>query len=152
TLAVSWSMGLPGLLITGLSALGMTSFISALKLTSVANVAIISAACPFLAAGLAWVWLREGPTVLTLGASLLAFAGISLTVSGTGGRSSLQGDLLAFVMALAIAGMTVAIRRYRAVPLLPTACLANLLGAIVSLGFAAPFSVGTVSLAYLALF
>src|SRR5215831_5663416 len=53
TLAVSWSMGLPGLLITGLSALGMTSFISALKLTSVANVAIISAACPFLAAGLA---------------------------------------------------------------------------------------------------
>jgi drug/metabolite transporter (DMT)-like permease len=153
TLAVSWSMGWPGLLITGFSALGMTSFISALKLTSVANVAIITAVCPFLAAGLAWVWFRERVTALTLGASLLAFTGITLTVAGTGGgRSSLEGDFLAFVMALAIAAMTVTIRRYRDVPLLPTACLANLLSTLVSLAFATPLSAGGMNLVYLALF
>src|SRR6516164_5914559 len=41
TLAVTPALGWPGLLVTVLSTLGMTSFIPALKLTSVANVAIV---------------------------------------------------------------------------------------------------------------
>src|SRR5262249_38997771 len=153
TLAVTWAMGWPGLLVTFLSALGMTSFIPALKLTSVADVAIIYAACPFLAAGLAWIWYRERVTRLTLGASLLAFAGVALTVSGAGtGRSTLAGDLLAGVMTLALAAMTVALRRYRDVPMLPTASLANMLGALVGLVLGAPLAAGAQDLAYLALF
>ena len=73
TLVVTRATGWPGLLVTCLSTLGMTSFIPALKLTSVANVAIIFATCPFVAAVIAWLWLRERASLLTLAASLLAF-------------------------------------------------------------------------------
>ncbi|HKF60965.1 MAG TPA: DMT family transporter [Dongiaceae bacterium] len=153
TLAVTRAMGWPGLLITCLSTLGMTTFIPALKLTSVANVAIICATAPFVAAVIAWLWLRERASPLTLGASLLAFAGVALTVAGAGGgANSLSGDILAFVMTSAIAAMTVALRRYREVPMLPTACLSNFLGSLVSLAFAAPLSVGQQDLVHLALF
>jgi drug/metabolite transporter (DMT)-like permease len=146
-------MGWPGLLITCLSTLGMTSFIPALKLTSVANVAIISATGPFVAAVIAWLWLRERVSPLTLGGSMLAFAGVALTVAGAGGGAgSLSGDVLAFVMTSAIAAMTVALRRYRGVPMLPTACLSNFLGSLVSLIFAAPLAAGAVDLGNLALF
>ncbi len=146
-------MGWPGLLVTCLSTIGMTTFIPALKLTSVADVAIVFATCPFVAAAFAWLWFRERATPLTLAASLLAFAGVVLTVAGGGGgRSSLLGDLLALVMTVAIAAMTVAMRRYRHIPLLPTACLSNWLGALISLGFAAPLAVGAQDLGYLALF
>lgn len=153
TLAVTRAMGWPGLLITCLSTLGMTSFIPALKLTSVANVAIICATGPFVAAVIAWLWLRERVSALTLGGSMLAFAGVALTVAGAGGgTNSLSGDILAFVMTSAIAAMTVALRRYRGVPMLPTACLSNLLGSVISLAFTAPLAVGTVDLGNLALF
>jgi len=149
TLAVTRAMGWPGVLVTCLSALGMTTFIPALKLTSVANVAIVFAACPFVAAGFAWIWFRERATPLTLGASLLAFAGVVLTVAGSGGgRDSLLGDFLALVMTVAIAAMTVAMRRYRHIPLLPTACLSNWLGALVGLCFAAPLAAGPWDLGY----
>jgi drug/metabolite transporter (DMT)-like permease len=153
TLAVTRAMGWPGLLITCLSTLGMTTFIPALKLTSVANVAIICATGPFVAAVIAWLWLRERVSPLTLGGSLLAFAGVALTVAGAGGGAgSLSGDILAFVMTSAIAAMTVALRRYRGVPMLPTACLSNFLGSVISLAFAAPLAVGAVDLGNLALF
>jgi drug/metabolite transporter (DMT)-like permease len=153
TLAVTRAMGWPGLLITCLSTLGMTSFIPALKLTSVADVAIFFATSPFVAAVIAWIWFRERATPLTLGASLIAFAGVAVTVAGTGGgRSSLEGDLLALLMTIAIAAMTVALRRYREVAMLPTACLSNLLGSLVSLAFAAPLSAGSADLGHLALF
>jgi drug/metabolite transporter (DMT)-like permease len=152
TLAVTRAMGWPGLLITCLSTLGMTSFIPALKLTSVANVAIICATGPFIAAVIAWLWLRERVSALTLGGSMLAFAGVALTVAGGGGTNSLSGDILAFVMTSAIAAMTVALRRYRGVPMLPTACLSNFLGSLISLAFAAPLAAGAVDLGNLALF
>jgi len=60
-------MGKSGWLVASLSTLGMVSFIPALQLTSVSNVAIIIAAGPFVAAALAWIWLRE--------AARLRFAG-----------------------------------------------------------------------------
>src|SRR6185295_9869340 len=53
------SMGRPGWLFAVLSAIGMTTFIPALKLTTVADVAIIYATAPFVTAVLAWIWLRE---------------------------------------------------------------------------------------------
>ena len=153
TLVVTRATGWPGLLVTCLSTLGMTSFIPALKLTSVANVAIICATGPFVAAVIAWLWLRERVSPLTLGGSLLAFAGVALTVAGAGGGvGSLSGDVLAFVMTSAIAAMTVALRRYREVPMLPTACLSNFLGSLVSLAFAARLSLGPQDLVHLALF
>jgi drug/metabolite transporter (DMT)-like permease len=55
TLAIGW----PGYLVAACLAVGMVSFIAAVRTTSVANVAIIYATAPFLTAMLAWLWLRE---------------------------------------------------------------------------------------------
>ena len=153
TLSLTRAMGWPGVLVTCLSALGMITFIPALKLTSVADVAIVFATCPFITAALAWTWFREPVSAPTLGASALAFAGVVVTVGEAGrGPNALLGDLLALVMTVALAAMTVALRRYRAVPLLPTACLANLLGTVVSLGLAPQAIIGPWNMACLALF
>ena len=47
-----------GWLVASFSTLAMIAFIPALQLTDVSNVAIIIATGPFLAAGLAWIWLQ----------------------------------------------------------------------------------------------
>src|SRR5262245_49221874 len=70
-----------GRLVAALSALAMLAFIPALQMTSVANVAVIVATQPFIAAGLAYVWFREAARWRTLLASLVAFIGVVSTAS-----------------------------------------------------------------------
>jgi len=60
--------------------LGMITFIPALQLTSVSNVAIIIATGPFVAAAIAWIWLRERLQSRTLLAMLVAFCGVIIIV------------------------------------------------------------------------
>lgn len=142
-------MGWPGWIVTACSAAAMSAFIPALKLTSVANVAIIYATVPFFAALLAWVWFGDGPA---LAASAVAFVGIGVTVTGSGAGGTMLVDLVALFMTVASAAMIVTLRHYRAIPLLPTACLANLLGTLLALPFAAPLDVTSGDLVNLALF
>jgi drug/metabolite transporter (DMT)-like permease len=128
--------GRGGWLVAGLSTLGMVSFIPALQLTSVSNVAIIIATGPFVAAGLAWIWLREAARWTTLTASLVALCGVAVIVGNAGGASDTGGIGLACFMTLAIAAMTVAIRRYRQISMVAAAALSNFLGSLVSIPFA----------------
>lgn len=65
-------MGRIGWLVASLSTLAMVCFIPALQLTSVSNVAVIIATGPFVAAAMAWIWLREAIHWRTLLASLAA--------------------------------------------------------------------------------
>jgi drug/metabolite transporter (DMT)-like permease len=118
------------------STLGMISFIPALQLTSVSNVAIIIATGPFVAAALAWIWLREIPGWRTILASLVALCGAVIIVGNGSGGSDVLGIALACFMTLAIAAMTVAVRRHRDTPMVAAAALSNLLGSIVSIPFA----------------
>jgi drug/metabolite transporter (DMT)-like permease len=106
------------------------------QLTSVANVAVIIATGPFVAAALAWIWLRETVGLRTLAASLVAFAGVAIIVGNAVAGTDLGGIGLACVMTLAIAGMTVAIRRYKETSMVAAAGMSNFLGSIVSLPFA----------------
>jgi drug/metabolite transporter (DMT)-like permease len=129
-------MGGSGWLVAALSTLGMVAFIPALQLTSVANVAVINAAGPFAAAGLAWLWLRERVRVGTLAASLVAFAGVAIIVSNAAAGPALGGIGLASLMTLAIAGMTVVIRRCKHVSMVAAAGMSNFLGSVVSVPFA----------------
>ena len=125
-----------GWLVAGLSAFGMMTFIPSLQLTSVANVAVIVAVQPFAAAAIAWIWLREKVALRTLLASLLAFAGIVITVSGASGVGDYRGIGLAVAMMLAISLMTVVIRRHRETSMLAAVALSNVLGSLASLPFA----------------
>src|ERR1022692_3390920 len=70
-------MGTSGWLVASLSTLGMVSFIPALQLTSVSNVAIIIATGPFVAAAFAWIWLDEAARWRTMLASLAALCGVA---------------------------------------------------------------------------
>jgi drug/metabolite transporter (DMT)-like permease len=129
-------MGKSGWLVASLSTLGMVSFIPALQLTSVSNVAVIIATGPFVAAALAWIWLREAARLRTLLASLVALCGVAIIVGNAHARSDIIGIGLACFMTVAIAGMTVTVRRHKNTPMVAAAALSNLLGSIVSIPFA----------------
>jgi drug/metabolite transporter (DMT)-like permease len=146
-------MGKSGWLVATLSMLGMITFIPALQLTSVSNVAIIIATGPFVAAAIAWIWLRETPRLLTLLAMLVALCGVVIIVGGAGGNSDIIGIALACFMTLVISAMTVVVRRHKGTPMVAAAALSNLLGSVVSLPFAHGIAgVTTTELVTLAMF
>lgn len=130
------AMGRSAWLVALLSTLGMVSFIPALQLTSVANVAVIVATQPFVAATLAWIWLREASRLRTLLASLVALFGVAIVVSDVQAAADISGIVLACTMLLAISAMTVAIRRYSHTPMVAAAACSNFLGSLVSIPFA----------------
>lgn len=154
--AALWQLVVPGrggLLVASLSALGMVSFIPALQMTNVMNVAVLIATQPFVAAALAWLWLNEAATWRTLTASLIAFAGVVITVGGVQAGADLGGLVLSCVMVLAISAMTVVIRRHRETSMVAAAALSNFMGSLVSLPFAHDIAhVGGHGLAILAMF
>jgi drug/metabolite transporter (DMT)-like permease len=142
-----------GWLVACLSTLAMVTFIPALQLTSVANVAIIIAAQPFAAAALAWIWLRETARLRTLLASLVALGGVAVIVSGAAGGADVRGIGLACLMMIALAAMTVAIRRHKETSMVAAAAVSNFLGSLVSIPFAQNIaSVGPTDVALLAMF
>ncbi|WP_240536259.1 DMT family transporter [Bradyrhizobium genomosp. III] len=128
--------GKAGLLVASLSAIGMVSFIPALQMTDVMNVAVLIATQPFVAAALAWLWLNEAATWRTLIASLIAFAGVVITVGGVRAGADLGGIALSCLMVLAISAMTVVVRRHRETSMVAAAALSNFIGSLVSLPFA----------------
>jgi len=146
------SLGWPGWLIVVNGTIGMIAFITSLKLTSVADVSIIYATLPFVAAGLGWLWVREQVAASTILASTVAAAGVVIMVSGTTLSGHLDGDALAFLQTLSMAIAIVAVRRYRHVSVLVAAALSNFLAALMSWPFAQPLAVGSTDLANLALF
>jgi drug/metabolite transporter (DMT)-like permease len=125
-----------GWLVAALSTLGMVCFIPSLQLTSVSNVAIIIATGPFVTAALAWIWLREVPRLRTTLASIVALCGIAIIVGGARLGSDFLGIALACIMTVAIAAMTVIVRRHRNTSMVAAAALSNILGSVVSIPFA----------------
>jgi drug/metabolite transporter (DMT)-like permease len=139
-----------GWLVACLSTVGMVTFIPALQLTSVANAAIIVATQPFVAAAIAWIWLREAVQPRTMLASLVALAGIAVIVSGAGGVSDYRGIGLACIMVLAISIMTVAMRKHRETSMVAAAAMSNFLGTLISIPLAQ--GIGAVSSSDLVIF
>jgi drug/metabolite transporter (DMT)-like permease len=128
--------GRGGLLVASLSTIGMVSFIPALQMTKVMNVAVLIATQPFVAAALAWLWLGEAAKWRTLVASLVAFAGVAITVGGIEAGVDVGGVALSCLMVLAISALTVVVRRYKETSMVAAAALSNFLGSLVSLPFA----------------
>lgn len=140
-----------GWLFIGQSSCGMICYLGALRHTSVANVAVIYATAPFLAATLGWVWLRERPSSSAILASLAALIGVAVMV-GFGAPGSLLGDALALGMTLSMAISTVAVRHFRELPTPLTSCFSSLLSALVAWPLGTPLAVSGHDLGLLALF
>lgn len=143
---------LPTLVVTLMMAAGTAAFIPAFKLSSVANVALIYAAAPFIAAALAWIFIGERPTRKVVIASLSAFAGVLIIVSGSLGKVALIGDALALFMTVMMAGSMVIFRRYPET----TAAFPNALSSVIllpaALVFGAPLAAPTAELPILVAF
>ncbi len=129
-------LGTRGIAVAALSTLGMTVFVPALQYTSTANVAVINATGPFVTAALAWIFLKEASRRRTLIASAVALAGVAIIVGGAHGGANIRGIVLAALMTIAIAAMTVVVRHHRETPMAAASALSSLLGSVVSIPFA----------------
>jgi drug/metabolite transporter (DMT)-like permease len=145
------ALGLPGLGIAVSFGTSMMCFIIALKETAVANVLIFQAAAPFVAAVLAWLWLRERISPSSALAILATAIGIAVMVSDSVAKGRLWGDLVSAVMGISFAVMIVLARRYRDVSTTSAMCLATALTTLAALPFA-HLAVTPGDLALLALF
>lgn len=152
TSAAIRAMGWPGLVAGACSTAGTFCFIHALRLTSVAEVTVIFATAPFLAAALSRLWFRERQSPATLAAAALALGGVVLMVGVSPAAGHLAGNLLALGMTTLIATMMVVIRRHRDRPMLPASSLSALACVILAWPFAHPFEVSGTDLLWLALF
>ena len=101
-------------MLVSLGAVSMLLIVVSLQKTAVANVSVIIATIPFMAAAFGWLVLRERLRRATVVAAAVSFTGVVLTVSGSLGGGSLEGDLYAVALALALAALIVFIRRFGA--------------------------------------
>lgn len=157
-------MGRSGVAIALVGASGSAAFIPALKLTTMANVAIIYAAAPLLAAILAWGWIGERITRKLMIGCAVAFLGVAIIFQGSVGTLHLKGDILALWMTCTLAIIMVMYRRYPDTPAAGPAVLASLIllppavilidpfaipltDIVVSAIFGLVFAIGSVTLA-----
>lgn len=142
TLALFLGMGLPGVAVALCFATASTSFVVALAHTTVANILLIQASVPLVAALIGWLILREKVSRATWLAIWAVIAGVAVMVSDTfSGRVSPVGDGLAVLITVAFATATVITRRYAHVRMTPAVCLGTLIAACVSGTLADGFAV-----------
>jgi drug/metabolite transporter (DMT)-like permease len=156
------AIGRAGLVAVPLSAASMLAYVAAVQATTVANVMIVYATVPLLAAGVAFLWIGERPGRRTLIAAVAALAGIVVMAGAATRAGDLLGDALALAMTLSFAVLVVMARRHPALPMAVVNCLAALLCAAGcfplmqpgvpdarTLAIVAAFGIVTTSLAYL---
>ncbi len=123
----SQQLGWSGLAVAVVGAASTAAFISAFKLTSIANVSLIYAASPFMAGLVAWAWIGELMNRQLVIASMVAFAGVLVIVSGSLGSLNWRGDALALLMTFGMAMQMAIYRRFPETPAAGPSALSSLL-------------------------
>jgi drug/metabolite transporter (DMT)-like permease len=152
TIVAMRAVGRPGLAAALCSTAATIFYLNAFRRTSVAEVAVLFAAAPFVTAGIGWLWLDVKEAWTTLVASLAALLGVGVTMSGAVAEGHLTGDLLALGMIVCMAIMMLIIRDQQQTSMLPAACLSALLCPLVVWPFAAPLAIGMSDILELFLF
>lgn len=146
------NMGKPGIAVGIIGAAGTAAFIASFKHTSIANVSLIYATGPLLAAAIAWLWFREIPTKVVIVASIIALGGVLVIVGGSWGGVHLRGDLMALWMTLCLATIMVIYRRYPETPAIGPQVLSSVLLIPASLAFENPFAAPSDEIILMAVF
>ena len=141
------SIGRCGVLLSVVFTGSTLSFILALTHTAVADVLIIVAAAPLVAALLSLAFLGEGVPLRTWVAIGLTLLGIALLVFEDLGSGSFYGDFAALCCALCIGASLTITRHGRAVSMVPAMALAGTLTALVALPLALFLETGPLLLA-----
>lgn len=124
---------LAGFIASLLSAGAMLAFIAALRLTTVANVAIIHGSLPLMTALLGLLVVNQRISASTSVFCILAGLGTSVIFYGSASSGHrLAGDSLAFLMTVQLALMTIAFQRTQT-PSLTLVALSNGFAACVSI-------------------
>ncbi len=144
------SIGWTGLFVAACGGVSMVAFIGAFFYTSVANVSVIYATSPFLAAALGWFVLRERVALRTILAAAIALGGVAIMVGGSFASGRLLGDFLAFIMAATFAVMAVMLRKKRTLDMLPTNMLVCVIAGLIAAPFARPMTATSLDLLVLA--
>jgi len=139
-------MGKWGLISAFLGALGSAAFIAAFKQTDIANVVLIYASSPMLAAFFAWVWMRERMSRAVLIGSMAALVGVLLIVNGSFNSINLVGDLLALWMTIIMSLIIVLYRRYPDTPGAGPLALSSIILLPVGVIFGDPFNISQTDL------
>ena len=146
------AMGRVGVVSGALWAAMFTCFMVALSMTTVANVLVVMAASPLLAAVLGWAVMREPVPPRTVFAIFAAGAGIVWMVRDGLDRSGWLGMAVAFAVPVASSINIVLLKRSGVkVDLAPSVLVGATLSALVCLPLAWPLSAGSLDLAILAL-
>ncbi len=135
------AIGRPGLAAALCSTAATILYLNAFQRSSVADVAVLFAAAPFVTAGLGWLWLGVTEAWTTLVASFVALLGVVIMVGGAAVEGHLVGDLLAFGMTVCMAIMMLIIRHQHETSMIPAACLSAFLCPLLVWPFASPFEV-----------
>ncbi len=135
-----------------IGALGTAAFIPAFKLTSIANVSLIYAIAPLIAAALAWGLIGERISRRVLLGCFGALSGVGIIVWGSLGEMSLYGDLLALCMTAAMASIMVIYRMHPTTPGAGPTAMQSVLLIPVCIVFGQPFQTDPVETAVLAVF
>jgi len=143
------AIGRPGLAIAVLMAASSVSFITALNDTSVANVLVIQALVPLVAALLGRV-VGDPVRPTTWAAMGIAAAGFAV-MAGAPTRPDLAGTVFSLVTVLTFAATIVVARHKADVSMAPATCLSQVLVLAVSAPFAHVGEMGGANLGYLAL-
>jgi drug/metabolite transporter (DMT)-like permease len=122
-----WEMGISGIAIGIIGAAASACFIAAFKFTTIANVILIYASAPIIAALLAWIFAGEKPTLKIALGCLGVFAGVGIIVKDTVGSANLTGVLLALAMTFGMASIMTLYRRWPQTPAAGPAALSSIL-------------------------
>jgi drug/metabolite transporter (DMT)-like permease len=138
----TWSLfralGVPGIVVAVCFASASLSFVVALKHATVALILVIQSTAPFIAALIAWVWMREPPGWVRSLAMTIALIGVWQMVSGGDSGGDALGIALSSVIAFGIGLATVTVRRYQAIRMTPAMCLATAIIMLVGLVLRVP--------------
>jgi drug/metabolite transporter (DMT)-like permease len=147
------NMGLPGLGVALCFATASSAFVVALAYTTVANILLMQAGVPLIAALITWILFHERISRSTWAAIAAVIAGVAIMVSDSfSGKVSPIGDGLALLISVMFAIATVITRRHSNVRMSPAVCLGVTIATCVSGSLASTYLVTPTDFAWLIAF
>lgn len=150
TIRMFGDMGFPGIAVACCFATASTSFVVALDYTTVANILLMQAGVPLIAALIAFLLFRERVSTATWMAIAAVIFGVAIMVSDSlTGNVSPVGDGLAMLIAFSLASATVITRRFAHVRMTPATCLGTVVAGSFAATQASSYSVSEADMGFL---
>lgn len=134
------------------SATAISAYVAAVMATTIADVLVIYATLPFVAAAMAFIVMGERPDRRTMIAAGVAMVGIVIMVADGLGKGRLLGQALSFLMTATFAGLIVTQRRDAKLPVTPINSLAALVASVFGFSVSKHMAVSPYDLGILFLF